>query len=225
MARADLLAHRRRAGEGDLVDVRVRDQGHARSRPGPVTMLTTPGGRSAWRQTSAKSRAVSGVVVAGLRTTVLPAARAGAIFQASMRSGKFQGMTWAATPSGWADAARERVVELVGPAGVVPEVGRRERDVDVARLLDRLAASPCVSSTANSRLRSWRMRAMRKRYLARSRARQRGPSAGAGRAAPRRRPCPRPRRWPGRSPPAAPRSPGRGREPLAARSARPPGRR
>ena len=68
--------------------------------PGPGTMLTTPGGRSAWRQTSANRRAVSGVVEAGLRTTVLPAARAGAIFQASMSSGKFHGMIWPATPSG-----------------------------------------------------------------------------------------------------------------------------
>ena len=68
--------------------------------PGPVTMLTTPGGSSACAQTSAKRSAVSGVELAGFRTTVLPAARAGAIFQASMRSGKFQGMIWAATPSG-----------------------------------------------------------------------------------------------------------------------------
>ena len=37
-------------------------------------------------------------------------------------------------------AVRERVLELVGPAGVVEEVGRGERHVDVARLLDRLAA-------------------------------------------------------------------------------------
>ncbi len=36
--------------------------------------------------------------------------------------------------------AGEGVLELVGPAGVVEEVGRREREVDVARLLDRLAA-------------------------------------------------------------------------------------
>ena len=70
--------------------------------PGPVTMLTVPGGRSAWRQTSAKSRAVSGVELAGLSTTVLPAASAGAIFQASISSGKFHGITWAATPSGCA---------------------------------------------------------------------------------------------------------------------------
>ncbi len=37
-------------------------------------------------------------------------------------------------------AVRERVLELVGPARVVEEVRRGERQVDVARLLDRLAA-------------------------------------------------------------------------------------
>ena len=68
--------------------------------PGPVRMLTTPGGRSACRQTSAKRSADSGVVDAGLRTTVLPAASAGAIFHDSISSGKFQGMICAATPSG-----------------------------------------------------------------------------------------------------------------------------
>ncbi len=67
--------------------------------PGPVMMFTTPGGRSAWRTTSANRYAVSGVVEAGLRTTVFPAARAGAIFQASISSGKFHGMICAATPS------------------------------------------------------------------------------------------------------------------------------
>jgi hypothetical protein len=70
--------------------------------PGPGTMFTTPGGRSAWRQTSAKSSALSGVVEAGLRTTVLPAARAGATFHASINNGKFHGMIWPATPSGFA---------------------------------------------------------------------------------------------------------------------------
>ena len=66
----------------------------------PVTMFTTPGGRSACWQISAKSRAVNGVVSAGLSTTVLPVANAGAIFQASIRKGKFQGMTAAHTPMG-----------------------------------------------------------------------------------------------------------------------------
>ena len=74
--------------------------------PAPVTMLTTPGGRSACWQISANSSAVSGVVSAGLSTTVLPQASAGAIFQASISSGKFQGMTWPATPSGCGSAPK-----------------------------------------------------------------------------------------------------------------------
>src|SRR2546429_506693 len=41
-------------------------------RPSPVTMFTTPGGTSAWRSTSQKWSAVSGVVSAGLRTTAWP---------------------------------------------------------------------------------------------------------------------------------------------------------
>ena len=102
-------------------------------------MLTTPGGRSAWRQMSANASAVSGVVSAGLSTTVLPAARAGAIFQASISSGKFQGMTWAATPSGRGSGPKPGVAELVGPAGVVEEVGGHQGDVDVAALADGLA--------------------------------------------------------------------------------------
>ncbi len=73
----------------------------APARPSPVTMLTTPGGSSAWRQMSAKRSALSGVVSAGFSTTVFPAASAGAIFQASISSGKFQGMIWPATPSGF----------------------------------------------------------------------------------------------------------------------------
>ncbi len=72
----------------------------APARPSPVTMLTTPGGSSAWRTTSQKRSAVSGVVSAGFSTTVLPPASAGAIFHASIRSGKFHGMIWPATPSG-----------------------------------------------------------------------------------------------------------------------------
>jgi hypothetical protein len=72
----------------------------APARPSPVTMLTTPGGSSAWRTTSQKRRAVSGVVSAGFSTTVFPAASAGAIFHASISSGKFHGMIWPATPTG-----------------------------------------------------------------------------------------------------------------------------
>ena len=66
--------------------------------PAPVMMLTTPGGSSACWMISANSSAVSEVVSAGLSTTVLPAASAGAIFHASINRGKFHGMTWPTTP-------------------------------------------------------------------------------------------------------------------------------
>ena len=61
-------------------------------------------GTGAWladsAYTEAGASAVSGVVSAGLRTIVLPQASAGAIFHASIKMGKFHGMTCAATPSG-----------------------------------------------------------------------------------------------------------------------------
>ena len=63
-------------------------------------MFTTPGGSSACWQISANTSAVNGVVSAGFSTTVLPVASAGAIFQASISSGKFHGMICPATPSG-----------------------------------------------------------------------------------------------------------------------------
>ena len=107
--------------------------------PAPVRMLTTPGGRSACWRISARRRADSGVVSAGFSTQVLPVANAGASFQAAMRRGKFQGMTCPATPSGFGSGAKPGVSQLVGPAGVVEEMGRRQGDVDVAGLLDGFA--------------------------------------------------------------------------------------
>ena len=68
--------------------------------PAPVMTFTTPAGISASCITWASSSAVSGVVSAGLSTTVFPAASAGASFQAAISSGKFHGMIWPATPTG-----------------------------------------------------------------------------------------------------------------------------
>jgi hypothetical protein len=44
--------------------------------------------------------ALSDVSSAGLRTTLLPAARAGPIFHAAICAGKFQGITAPTTPTG-----------------------------------------------------------------------------------------------------------------------------
>ena len=62
--------------------------------------LTTPGGRPASWKISASLTAVMEVLDAGLMTTQLPTASAGAIFHDSMSSGKFHGITWPTTPSG-----------------------------------------------------------------------------------------------------------------------------
>ena len=175
--------------------------------PAPVTMLTTPAGRSACWQISANSSAVSGVVSAGLSTTVLPAASAGAIFHASMSSGKFHGMTCAGHAERLRVGAEARVRKLVGPARVVEEVRGDQRQVDVAGLLDRLAV---VQRLQHRQL----ARALLddpgdpEQVLGPVPARHRTPDLlvrASGRRAPR---GPRRRRRPRRSRPAPPRRPG-----------------
>src|SRR5207342_1836841 len=71
--------------------------------PGAVvgTTVTEPGGAPAFARISAIASAVKGVSDAGLRTTVQPAASAGAILRVAIAAGKFQGVTSAATPTGW----------------------------------------------------------------------------------------------------------------------------
>jgi hypothetical protein len=75
-----------------ILRIRLDDaSGFPASIPKPFTTLITPGGsRSAMR--SIKNMMDAGVCSAGLSTTALPAARAGASFQTAIRIGKFQGM-------------------------------------------------------------------------------------------------------------------------------------
>jgi hypothetical protein len=68
--------------------------------PSPVTMLTTPGGRSVVSSSSPIRSVDSGDQAAGLATTVLPVASAGPSFHASCRTGPFQAVMAATTPSG-----------------------------------------------------------------------------------------------------------------------------
>ena len=69
-------------------------------RPGPGSTLTAAGGTPASRRTWPSNSALIGVSDAGLSTTGLPHARAGATFQVAISSGKFQGTTSAHTPTG-----------------------------------------------------------------------------------------------------------------------------
>ena len=60
----------------------------------------TPSGKPASSASSAMRMPVSGVCSASFITTVLPHARAGPHFQASISSGKFHGMICPTTPTG-----------------------------------------------------------------------------------------------------------------------------
>jgi hypothetical protein len=63
-------------------------------------MLNAPGGSPASSQIRASASAESGVALAGFKTTVQPAASAGAIFRVTMVAGKFQGVMAPTTPIG-----------------------------------------------------------------------------------------------------------------------------
>ena len=60
--------------------------------------LNTPGGKPTSSHNLTKYKAVNDVSSAGLKTTVLPAAKAGATFHANINSGKFQGTICPITP-------------------------------------------------------------------------------------------------------------------------------
>ena len=70
------------------------------SGPVPLTRLKTPAGTLAASTISAKIRALTGAVSLGFRTTVEPAAIAGATLQTIWFSGQFHGVIRAATPTG-----------------------------------------------------------------------------------------------------------------------------
>src|SRR5580692_9897720 len=66
--------------------------------PGPVTRLNTPGGRSASAMHSASAPAHTAVDGAGVQTTALPDASAGATSSAGIVYGQFQGLITPITP-------------------------------------------------------------------------------------------------------------------------------
>ena len=69
--------------------------------PEPVSMLSTPLGKPASLIASTNRTVQRGAREAGLITTLLPATSAGAIFQAGMATGKFQGVNRETTPRGF----------------------------------------------------------------------------------------------------------------------------
>ena len=145
-------------------------------------MPMTPGGRPA--STSAVTRwlPTSGVWLAGLNSTVLPKASAGATFQAGIAMGKFQGVMTATTPTGmrWVNS---RVPGVAGRIDLAGRLARLAREVAQdggrpARLADALADGLALfPGTGPGR---WPRRAPDSRAAARNRI---SPRAGAGVAA------------------------------------------
>ena len=70
------------------------------ARPGPVTMLTVPGGNPASATISANARMLSGATIDGLTTIVLPHAIAAENPRAISFNGVFHGTIWPMTPKG-----------------------------------------------------------------------------------------------------------------------------
>ncbi|MNK70032.1 hypothetical protein D3C87_894430 [compost metagenome] len=68
--------------------------------PRPITRLNTPAGMPERLMISASAQAQPGTRSAGLSTTQLPKASAGAIFQAGIAMGKFHGVMSPTTPTG-----------------------------------------------------------------------------------------------------------------------------
>ena len=63
-------------------------------------ILITPLGNPTLSINSERIKAVAGVISEGFATTVLPAAKAGAIFHVNKYSGRFHGEIHATTPKG-----------------------------------------------------------------------------------------------------------------------------
>ena len=172
----DVAADGGRAGERDLVDPVGAHERGARSTPSPGRIATTPGGQlglldDLGEQQRRQRRRLGGLedrgVAAGERRRELPGRH-------QQREVPRHDLPDDAHRRD--RAAADAVAELVRPARVVEEVRRGERDVDVARLAQRLAAVQRLDD-ASSRARSWISRAMRNRYFARSRP---GSAAHAG---------------------------------------------
>ena len=148
----------------------------------PAITLTTPGRQVALGDDLGQRERGQRRRLGGLEHDRVAASRApGAIFQAAISSGKFQGMIWPGDADRPRRGAVARVLELVGPAGVVEEVRRRR--AGRRRPATRGSACRCRATRARrARARAPGSRARCGRGTWRARAR-------AGRARPTRRPC------------------------------------
>ena len=95
-----MAAYRGRSGEGDALDIRVADKRVADVLAASGHHIQDAVGESGLGEQTRDLSVASGVVEAGLATTVLPEASAGAAFVPSSVSGKLYGVIAAHTPIG-----------------------------------------------------------------------------------------------------------------------------
>jgi hypothetical protein len=119
----------------------ARSTSAAPAAPPPVTSVNTPSG-SASAKSSASRSATAGDCSAGLSTTPLPNARAGAAFHSGIATGKFHGVIRPATPCG-----RRRVCSSETPsaAGKTSPSGSRAACAKYRRIATPRATSPDAS--------------------------------------------------------------------------------
>ena len=96
----DVRADRGGTGEGDLGDALAGGQGLAGLPAEALDDVEHARRQQVADEFNSSTQMPSGVCSAGLSTTQLPAASAGASFQAAISSGKFHGMICPTTPSG-----------------------------------------------------------------------------------------------------------------------------
>jgi hypothetical protein len=135
----DRLPDLGRAGERDLVDVRVLDERSAGAAVARDDVHDT-GGQLRLAQDVAEEERGQRRRLGRLQDHGVPRREGGRDLPREHQEREVPGDDLAGDADRLGLAVRECVLELVGPARVVEEVRRRERQVDVARLLDRLAA-------------------------------------------------------------------------------------
>src|SRR5918996_1606541 len=135
----DLLAHLGRAGEGDLVHVGVLDDLGAGA-PVAGDDVDDARGQPGLAEDVAEEERAERRRLGRLEDDSVAGRERGRDLPREHEEGEVPGDDLAGDPDRPRAAVGEGVLELVRPAGVVEEVGRRERDIDVARLADGLAA-------------------------------------------------------------------------------------
>ena len=134
-----VLADLGRAREGDLVDPRVRHEGRPGDRACAGEDVDDPGRQVGLLDDLGEQKGAERGRRGGLEDTGVPRRQGRGELPRRHHQGEVPGDDLAGDAERGGTGPESGVLELVGPARVVEEMGGGERHVDVARLADRLA--------------------------------------------------------------------------------------